>query len=516
MSPPADERLSLAEILVGLSLVADLGMGSHPGEAARACLLAMALAEDLGVAEPADVYYTTLLQHMGCTAYAHEAATQLGGDDIAVKAAALRTDFRRPADVLLGYLPSLAPDAALGVRVRAAGTAMARSRSITAGYMTANCEVAELTARRLGLGEGVARGLAAIFEQPDGQGGPRRLRGDEIPVASRIAQVSAIAALYGGSGGADAAVATIRRRAAGRVDAAVADAFCRRAGDLLARLEETDVVTAALEAEPQPAAGVRGDGVDRICAAFADLVDLKSPFFHGHAAATAELAAQAAGRLGLDPRTLRRAALMHGLGRSAIPTGLLEKPAPLAVHEFERVRLVPYHGERVLARSGALAPLAALVGMQQERLDGSGYHRGARGAGVPLGARVLSAAVAFQAMIERRPHRRALDPQEAAAQLTEEARAGRLDADAVVAVLAEAGSGAVPQRPVARPAGLTERQVEVLRLVAAGLSNPAIAERLVISRRTAEHHVQDVYAKIGVASRAGAALFAMQHDLLAR
>ena len=126
MAAGTDERLALADVLIGLSLVADLGMGLDPGEAARACLLAMRLADEVGAPDPADVFYTTLLQHLGCTAYAREAAAQLGGDEIAVKAAAMRTDFTHPPAVLRDYLPRLAPDAPLAVRVRAAGTAMLR------------------------------------------------------------------------------------------------------------------------------------------------------------------------------------------------------------------------------------------------------------------------------------------------------------------------------------------------------------------------------------------------------
>ena len=170
-------------------------------------------------------------------------------------------------------------------------------------------------------------------------------------------------------------------------------------------------------------------------------------------------------------------------------------------------------GDHELARCGALAPLARLAGAHHERLDGSGYHRGLIAAGLPAQQRVLAAADVLRALIEPRAHRPARGLDEAAAVLAEEAVAGRLDPDATRAV-AEAAGATTPRFRAPRPAGLTERQVEVLRLVAHGRSNPEIARELVISRRTAERHVQDVYARIGVASRAAAALFALEHDLI--
>lgn len=256
--------------------------------------------------------------------------------------------------------------------------------------------------------------------------------------------------------------------------------------------------------------------MDAVCRVFGDAVDLKSPFHHGHSAGVASLACDAAERLGMaaaEVRGLRRAALLHDIGRAAVPNGVWEKPGPLGFGDWERVRLHAYHSERILSRCAPLASLASLAGMHHERLDGSGYHRGASASATPMSARVLAAADAFQAATQERAHRPALGPEAAARSLAADADAGRLDGDAARAVIEAAGQRA-PATRGARPAGLTDRQVEVLRLVARGLSNPEIARELVVTRRTAEHHVQDIYAKIGVSSRAAAALFAMEHDLL--
>jgi putative nucleotidyltransferase with HDIG domain len=468
------------------------------------------------VNEPSDVYYVTLLQHAGCTAYAHEAASLLGGDEIAVKSAAVRTDFSRPREVLGSYLPGLAPSAGALTRLRVAAVAAGRSRHITRGYTRANCEVAALTARRVGLGSGVERGLREIFEWWNGEGGPLGLRGEAVSLPARVAQVAGQASLFDTIGGAEAAMSAVAQRAGASLDPSVADAFGRCGSGLLAELSSADVVEAAVAAEPSPVVEVSSSQLDAVCRAFGDAVDLKSPFHHGHSAGVAALAEGAAGELGLssdDVGALRRAALLHDIGRAAVPNGIWERPGPLTSSDWERVRLHAYHSERILSRCGPLAPVATLAGMHHERLDGSGYHRQAAASSIPLAARVLAAADAFQAMTQERAHRSAHPPEAAARELAAQGRAGVLDPDAVSAVLAAAGHVSAGPRP-SRPADLTERQVEVLRLVARGLSNPEIARSLVISRRTAERHVQDIYAKIGVSSRAGAALFAMEHDLL--
>ncbi len=217
----------------------------------------------------------------------------------------------------------------------------------------------------------------------------------------------------------------------------------------------------------------------------------------------AELAVEAGRRYGLsedDLIALRRAALLHDLGRVGVPAGTWERPGPLTATDWERVRLHAYHTERILARSGALTRLATIAGMHHERMDGSGYHRQAEGSSIPAPARVLAAADAWQAMSQDRPHRPALDDEATAAQLVEDTDRGLFDADAARAVLETAGHVRARPRPRGA-AGLSEREVDFLRLMAGGLSNPEIGRRLFISPRTAEHHVQHIYSKIGVTTR---------------
>jgi HD-GYP domain-containing protein (c-di-GMP phosphodiesterase class II)/DNA-binding CsgD family transcriptional regulator len=260
---------------------------------------------------------------------------------------------------------------------------------------------------------------------------------------------------------------------------------------------------------------VSGAAFDEALLAIADFVDLKSPYTLGHARAVAELAGATADRLAWpedEALVLRRAALVHDLGRLGVSNAIWDKPGPLGAGEWERVRLHPYLTERMLHQSEALAPLAAIAVQHRERLDGSGYPRGLVGSAISRPARVLAAVDAYQAMRELRPHRAALTDDEAAVELREEVRAGRLDADAVDAVLAAAGHDVGRRRDW--PAGLTTREIDVLRLLARGLSSKQIATQLVITQKTARNHIEHIYAKIDTSSRVGASLFATEHGLL--
>ena len=270
-----------------------------------------------------------------------------------------------------------------------------------------------------------------------------------------------------------------------------------------------------IDSEPALAVVLSWDRFDAAMLAIANFVDLKSPYSLGHSRAVADLAAEAGAQLSLsdlEVRTLRRAGLAHDLGRLGVSNAIWDKRGSLGAGEWERVRMHPYLTERMLHQSEALAPLGALAVQHRERLDGSGYPRGVSGPAISRPARILGAADAYQAMREPRPHRRERPADEAAAELRDEVKAGRMDPDAVEAVLGAAGHRVSRRR--GGPAGLTAREIEVLRLAARGLSNKEIAERLVISPKTVASHIEHIYAKIDASTRAAASLFAMQHGLL--
>jgi HD-GYP domain-containing protein (c-di-GMP phosphodiesterase class II)/DNA-binding CsgD family transcriptional regulator len=379
-----------------------------------------------------------------------------------------------------------------------------------------SCEVAESTARRIGLPEGVRTAVRYLSEWHNGKSGFLGAKAEEIPLAARIVSAAFTASLFDLLGGPDAAVQALRARAGRIVDPTVAEVFVRDGPAMLAELGSLDLLRCLRDEEPVPTLRVSGgEQLDEIAIAFGEAVDLKMPFTHGSARRAFELAGAAAVSLGLEAemvQSARRAAALRDIGKAAISNAVLEKPGRLTELEWEAVRLHAYHSERVLCRSPSLAQEGRLAGLHHERQDGSGYHRAAGGTAIPLPARIIAVADAFVAMTQRRPYRAAIELDRACEELDHAARAGALDPDAVRAVQAAAHGGGKVRR--AAPAGLTDRQVDVLRLIAEGLSNRQIAERLVVSPRTAEHHVQDIYLKLGTSSRAAAALFAVEHELL--
>lgn len=513
----AQPELRLAELVAALSLVADLAMGHPSDEAMRACLIATGLARRSGrpEGEVADIYWTALLAHSGCTAFAHEQAALFAGDEIAVNAAGSKADFGEPREVLL-FMREVARGRRASDRVRIVLGGIVAGKRFDRELATASCEVAAAVASRLGLGAAVGAGVLDLFERWDGKGSPRGCRGEEIAPAARFTQLAHQAAVFARLGGPGAVVEMASRRAGKALDPTLASLLAKHGEALVGELDAVDPWEAVLAAEPEPEMCIPVGRLGDVAEVFAGVVDLKSPLLLGHSHRVAALAQAAARELGMaeaDAERLRLAALLHDLGRTAVPNGIWEKAGPLTQAEWERVRLHAYHSERILLRSPVLAPLASAAGMHHERLDGSGYHRQLAGPAIGLPARVLAAADAFQAMTEPRRHRPALDAAAAAARLSAEAEAGRLDRGAVDAVLAASGARRRSGRP--RTAGdLTEREVEVLCLVARGLSNREVARRLTISPKTVGRHVEHIYGKLGIRSRAAAALFAATHGLV--
>jgi HD-GYP domain-containing protein (c-di-GMP phosphodiesterase class II) len=510
-------RARLAELVAALSLGVDLGFGQPMEHVLRQCLIALRLADVAGLGEQdrMAVYYTALLVNVGCHADAHEQAKWFG-DDITLKSG----KYAHELGSVRGALATM--------RLVGAGNpplhrfrvglefAFSGHRELD-GMISQHARLARTLAEQLQLPGTVREGVGAAYEQWNGRGWPGTLKGGAIPVAARIAQLAEFMEVAHRVGGVAGATALARRRAGRQFDPALAALLCSHAEEIFAGLEAVPAWRTVIAAEPALAVELSPEQLDRALAAIANFVDLKSPFTLGHSVAVAELAEEAGRRLGLPPEqvALRRAGFVHGFGRLGVSNSIWDRPGPLSAGEWERIRMYPYLTERMLHQSAALAPLGEIAVQHRERLDGSGYPRGLSGGAISRPARVLGAADAYVSMREPRPHRPARPAQDAAAEMRAEVRAGRLDGAAVDAVL-EAAGHRVPRRreALAGPAGLTAREVEVLVLLARGLSNKQIAERLVITPKTAGNHVEHIYAKIEASSRAAAAMFAVQHGLL--
>ena len=509
--------LRLAELLAVLSMATDLGIGRAPGNELLVTAVALRFGRSLSLDDEAlrEVLAVALLRWIGCTSHAHELA-ELFDDEIAAQERSAFLDLTSPLDMMGDALRHAGEGRPPLRRFKTVARVLATGPRIAASSYRASCEVGVRLAEMIGLDETVRHSLGAVFERWDGKGWPNGRVGDAIPLSARIVNVAQDAVNFSSERGVSDAVAEIRNRSGKAHDPALVSSFCADAAGLLEGGEEQTSWERVLEWEPTPVRFVEVHEMDDVLSALADFADLKDPHTVGHSRGVAELAAAAAKQLGLpagDVELVWRASLLHDLGRVGVPNGIWEKPTRLTAPEWERVRLHPYFVERATARCATLAPYGELAATHHERLDGSGYHRGSKAPQIGVLARILAAADAYHAMTEERAYRPAHDATSAKGLLREEVRAGRLDGGVADAVLSAAGHR-VRRTRQDWPAGLSTREVEVLRHAVRGASNRQIAERLHISERTVEHHLSHVYTKIGVSSRAAAALFAAQNDLM--
>jgi HD-GYP domain-containing protein (c-di-GMP phosphodiesterase class II) len=373
-----------------------------------------------------------------------------------------------------------------------------------------------MLATRLRMSEPVVTGVGYVFERWDGGGAPSGRGGEDLPLAVRVMTLCNEVEIHARLGGPDAASGMVRQRSGGAFDPAVADLFLGHRDELLGVIDRPALWSDVLAAEPAPHRQLDEASVEDAARVIGDFTDLKSGYLAGHSRAVAAVASAAADRVRLDDAersVLRLAALMQDVGRVGVTTAIWDKPGGLDDTEWERVRLHPYYSERLLTRASALEAAGRIAGMHHEHPDGSGYHRGSRRTALPVPARLLAAADAYVAMRSARSHRPALPADDAGARLREMGSADQLDAASVNAVLAAAGDAGPPvRRPW--PAGLTDREVDVLRRIAQGGSIQDAARDLYVAPKTVDFHLQNIYAKAGVSTRAAATLFAVQNDLL--
>jgi HD-GYP domain-containing protein (c-di-GMP phosphodiesterase class II) len=505
----------LAELLAALSLGIDLGFSQPMEHVLRQCRIAMRIGDLIGLdeADRAAAYYAALLVNVGCHTDAHEQARWFG-DDIALKATKYEHEPNGAGDIV-AMLRLLGSGGTPVHRVRTAFDFAVSGRKELEGMIAGHARLARRLGTELRLPQGAIDAVASSYEMWNGRGVPGERAGDEIPLASRVVQLAEFLEAAHRTGGVAAALQLAAGRAGKQFDPRLAEVVRRDPEKVFHELDEFESWDAVLDADPAMSRALGPAELDDALSAISRFVDLKSPYTLGHSAAVAELApaaATAAGGSAEDASLVRRAALVARFGQLGVSNAIWDKARPLSSGDWERIRLAPYLTGRMLERSPALAHLGRTAVQVRERLDGSGYPLGLRGSAIAWPARLLSAADAYQAMLEPRPHRRALAPTDAAVALRADVDRGWLDGRAVEAVLGAAGHR--PSRRRAGPGGLTDREIEVLQLIARGASTKQVAARLVISPRTAGTHIEHIYAKLGVSTRAEAGLFAVEHGLL--
>jgi HD-GYP domain-containing protein (c-di-GMP phosphodiesterase class II) len=480
----------LLDVIRSLAFVGDLAMGQPTDHSPRAAWMAGQLAKAIGADEVSCREATTvaLLRWSGCTANAPEFA-QLFGDDVSGRKALLAIQ-----------------SSSSGFRsgTRGKGSAFLSLSRI-------HCEVAGDIAAQLGLEEATQFALRHLFESHDGSGAPDGLRGEQVPASVYMASLAGDLDIFNRLYGIEQACKLIGQRADILYPQALASPLVANATRWLAALDEDPTLSGPCSLDAAFA------GHTTSLEILAHVVDLKLPWMTGYSRTVAQLARNAAVELGLDApsqQKVYRAALIHGMGRAAVPNMIWETPGKLAQSAWERVRLVPYWTGRAARQIGSLAGEAEIASYAYERPDGSGYYREAKAGGIPIEGRILAAAAALAALRVARPWRDAFSESAAGALLMAEASVGRHDTDVVRALLDKPRpvKTKVPAAPLTSL--LTERERDVLRWISLGASNKAVAQKLSISPSTVRTHVESVFRKLECSTRAAATLKATQLGLL--
>jgi len=517
--PPAGEgaKVRLAELMAALSMATDLAMGQPMEQAIASCIVSVRLGEAAGLGSQAlqDTYYLALLRYVGCNADVAWLAS-IVGDEIALRREFMLIDGADDGAAIALMLRSIRAGGGGAWHVaQAIVRGFAQLPLLRQSFFPGHCEVASRLAERMGFAPSFQAAVAQLYARWDGKGVPA-LKGDAVAPAMQVVSLAQDAVNFLRAGGMPAMLQMVRERRGKAHSPRLCDLLCAQADSLLAGLDAEPVWEQVLAMEPGDAIRLDSRQLDAACEAMADFIDLKSPHHLGHSRRVAELAAAAAGLLGLgeeETACVRRAGWLHDIGRAGVSASFAHLNGPLTDRQWEQIRLHPYYTERILARCAGLADVARLAALHHERLDGSGYAKGLRASMLPPAARLLAAADLYCSLREARPHRAALDEAPAAAALAGQADAGRLDRQAVDAVLSCAGI-TPPRRRAGAPGGLSERECEVLRHLARGATLKQVARTLDLSVKTVDRHVQNIYTKIGVSTRAAATLYAVENHLV--
>ena len=446
-SSSVDGEVSLSEVISAMTFALDLTEGADPGHALRSCLLGMRLAEALGVEKEAraSLYYALLLKDIGCSNNAARMTQIVGGDDRAAKAIAKLADWTRPhraeMRVVKGLWATVLPGKSLVRRLARFAKIGLTQHNNNRQMIELRCERGADIVRMLELGAEAAETVRRLDEHWDGKGYPEGLKGDQIPLLARICSVAQNLDVFA-EGGTELALAVLRKRSGRWFDPDIVRMaeILNESGTLWADARREDSVERTREAvvalDPGLQMQMGTAGVDRVCEAFAGVVDAKSPFTYEHSARVAAIAVEIAREMGMEPErvnVVRRAALLHDLGKLSVPNTILDKTGELTKEEWLVIAKHPGLTRSILERVSSFRELAAVAGEHHEKLDGTGYPDGLSAAEISMESRVLVVADCYTALEEHRPYRGAM-PQEKILTMLAESVPKKLDATCFAAL----------------------------------------------------------------------------------
>ena len=430
---PEVTRVGLAELLGALSQALDITEGQPAGHCARCSLIGTRIGEALGMegSELQELYFTLLLKDLGCSSNAARICQLYLTNDLSFK-----EDFKSIGDslpqVLRFVLGHTGLKAGMAERFRAILNIMQNGGQISRELIETRCHRGADIARKLHFSDRVADGIQNLDEHWNGNGKPLGVKGTDIPLFSRIALLSQVVDVFHRSGGREAAMSEIRKRAGGWFDPELVAVFEKIAGDVdfWVRLADPDLPNYILTLEPaQDTAPLDDDYLDDIASAFGEVVDAKSPYTAGHCDRVALFADMIAEELVLEPdarRWLKRAALLHDIGKLGVSNSVLDKPGKLDDEEWVSMKMHAVFSEEILSRISAFSALAEIGGAHHERLDGNGYPRGISADQISLETRIVTTADFFDALTADRPYRAAM-PVSKALSIMDEAAGTAID-----------------------------------------------------------------------------------------
>ncbi|MCC5815221.1 MAG: HD domain-containing protein [Leptospira sp.] len=500
--------IQVHQLIIPLSLSCDLANGNPAETALRTAIISIRIGERLGMSKfhISNLAYISIIRFMGCTSYSSEEASFLG-NEILIRRALAHVD----PDDSWEVIQNLFFKNRSGLSWKGVKNILVNSGNLYHDMAASHCDTAGLFAADLGLPSEVQKALHEFYERWDGKGEPIGLKGEEISIYARIISLAYFLELVHDRLSISELMSFVKKKMSKQFDPSLAQHIDE---ELFFNLSDESIAKELEKA--MSAKSFASQSEEKIAEVFGKMVDLKSQFTVNHSSQVCELAIKIAESLSLDENemdSLKLAAYLKDLGMLSIPNQIIESKSSLKISEKESIRLHPYTTMRILSPTNLPTAVSEIAGTHHERLDGSGYHRSLKDSGISKSSRVLAVADQIVAMRSNRSYRKAFSETELKKEIYKDVKDGKLCKNTVDAGLESLGYYIKKSKPK-NSFGLTEREIEVLQKISQGLTNPEIAKEFKLSPRTIQHHSIHIYNKMGVSSRAGATLLAIQNGII--